>query len=220
MNSKRSCLFLNGGGIDLSFAREVLKDQKFDLVVAADAGVKAAVDLGYTIDYAIGDFDTLGMDVFEQQYKSFVRHAVCLDVHKDETDSEAAVHLILSKKIDTVIILGSIGTRLDHTLANISLLELFLKKGMDAVIYQEHNKVYLVDHERQVIKDDRYRYFSFLPFSKQVKGLSLKGFAYPLDHADFDGSDRKSLGISNEFIDKEGTISIEEGIVLIIESRD
>lgn len=220
MNSKKRCIFFNGGGVNPAFARDILRDQSFDPVVAADAGVKAAADLGYVIDYAVGDFDTLGMHVFEEQYRDKVRHAICLDTHKDETDAEAAIQLILEQEVDEVVIFGSVGTRLDHTLANISLLELFLKKGIHAVIYHEHNKVYLVDHKCKVKKDTHYQYFSFLPFTPKVKGLSLKGFAYPLDGADIDSTFQKSLGISNEFKGEEGTIDLLEGIVLIIESRD
>jgi thiamine pyrophosphokinase len=59
---------------------------------------------------------------------------------------------------------------------------------------------------------------SFIPITKEVFGLTLEGFYYPLKGAKIKmGS---TLSISNKLIRNNGTFSFEDGIVLVVRSRD
>ena len=62
------------------------------------------------------------------------------------------------------------------------------------------------------------KFVSLIPYTNVVKGLTLTGFKYPLDHYDFKGF--CSLGVSNEIIAESAEIAFEEGILIVIEARD
>ena len=53
---------------------------------------------------------------------------------------------------------------------------------------------------------------------EKVVGVTITGVKYPLDNYDMYGFN--TLGISNEIVDDEATISIKDGILLVIESND
>ena len=51
-----------------------------------------------------------------------------------------------------------------------------------------------------------------------VKGVTIKGMKYCLDNYDMSGFN--SLGISNEISEDIASVEFEDGIMLVIESRD
>ena len=56
------------------------------------------------------------------------------------------------------------------------------------------------------------------PFTPTVKGLTLRGFKYPLEK--YELQCYHSLGVSNEISEEKAEISFEEGILLMVESKD
>ena len=87
----RRCLIITGGTIDLDFAGSFLEHERFDKVIAVDAGLERAAALGLTPDMIVGDFDTVKPEVLEKFRQ--MEHIVW-DVHqpeKDETDTELAL---------------------------------------------------------------------------------------------------------------------------------
>ena len=68
-------------------------------------------------------------------------------------------------------------------------------------------------------KSDQFgKYVSLLPFTPEVRGITLKGFAYEVE--DFTLVSGIARGVSNELEAETATISCEDGILLVIESRD
>ena len=51
-----------------------------------------------------------------------------------------------------------------------------------------------------------------------AKKLTLKGFKYPLDH--YQLKDREGLGVSNEITADVADVSWEQGVLLMIQSKD
>ena len=51
-----------------------------------------------------------------------------------------------------------------------------------------------------------------------VEGLTLEGFKYPLDH--YQLKDREGLGVSNEITADVAEVSWEQGVLLMIQSKD
>ena len=80
----------------MPFARELMEQDDKKMVIAADRGVEACVKLGITPDFIIGDFDSVSEEGKEylSQYKGTV---VSLNPVKDDTDTEAALHLAFHK---------------------------------------------------------------------------------------------------------------------------
>ena len=57
-----------------------------------------------------------------------------------------------------------------------------------------------------------------IPFSEKVCGVTLRGLKYPL--TDYTMGGFNSLGISNEIVADEATISFSSGELIVIESKD
>ena len=59
---------------------------------------------------------------------------------------------------------------------------------------------------------------SVVSFCGVARGVSESGVFYPLDHVDLQPF--TSLGISNEIVDEEAVITVEDGTLIVVESRD
>jgi len=64
------------------------------------------------------------------------------------------------------------------------------------------------------IERKNFKYLSFLPFSKTVKGLVLIGVKYPLDKVKI--TQRCYYTMSNEFASDVATVKIKRGELLAI----
>lgn len=215
----KRCLILTGGPLDTDFACEYLKNEAFDRIIAVDGGLEAAKKLGLTPDAAVGDFDTV-----TPQTLAFFRKKehIIWEVHqpeKDDTDTELAIKRAISMGCDQTVILGATGKRLDHMLGNIHLLYPCLQKGMDTQILDRENRLYLIDGERRFRRQELWgRYVSFLPLTETVRGITLRGFKYPLTDRDIEIG--TSLCISNELEEDEAVITFTEGVLVVVESHD
>lgn len=221
----KRCLMITGGKLSLPFARDFIKERTYDLIIAVDAGLSYAGELGIHADVAVGDFDTLSPEKLSEYRKDT---SLSMDIHrpeKDETDTELAFRTAFSRGCDAVDVLGATGGRLDHEISNIHLLLLGVNKGMDVSIYDRQNRIYLLDSSRQSSrtyeKSKVYgTYVSFLPLTEEVKGITLTGFKYPLLKKDISISKNPSLCVSNEVMEDTAEISFDQGILICVESRD
>lgn len=221
----KRCLMITGGKLSLEFAEKFLEGRSYEFVIAADAGLASAGALGIRPDVAVGDFDTLGKTRL-QEYRS--AHSVPLDIHrpeKDETDTELAFLTAFRHGCTSMDILGATGGRLDHEISNIHLLAMGLRHGVSASIYDQQNRIYLLDAavcgRKKFRKEEMYgSYISFLPFTESVKGITLTGFRYPLCDKDISVFENPSLCVSNELAADEATLEFREGMLLCVESGD
>lgn len=215
----KRCLIITGGTLDLDFAGSFLKNQRFQKVIAVDAGLKKALDLGLEPDTVVGDFDTVDPDVlaFYRQKEHIV-----WDVHqpeKDETDTELALLKAQALGCNEIAVLGATGGRIDHMLGNIHLLFPCLQKGIHAYILDPQNKLYLIDGPKVYQRKKMWgKYISFLPLTESVHGITLEGFKYPLNEKDIEIG--TSLCISNELTGEEGKITFLDGVLICVESHD
>ncbi|MBO8165375.1 MAG: thiamine diphosphokinase [Brevibacillus sp.] len=213
MKSRRVLLFSGGNLGDWALA----EIQEGDVLVGVDRGTLFLLERDLVPHMALGDFDSVTdaeRTRIEQQVKNLT---ACDPVMKDLTDTEMAFRHVLSLQPSEIILLGAVGSRLDHTLANIHLLTAALQAKVSCRIVDEKNEVLLVDH-LAVVKRKRYRYASLLPLSPQVTGITLEGFRYPLHDATL--TIGQSLGVSNELLADTGTVSVASGQLLVIQSTD
>lgn len=114
---------------------------------------------------------------------------------------------------------GATGTRIDHLLGNIELLGIGLQNHIPIQIVDERNRIRMIGAGITIEKEKQFgKFVSLIPYTNIVKGLTLTGFKYPLDHYDFRGF--CSLGVSNEIIAESAQITFEDGILIVIEARD
>ena len=129
---------------------------------------------------------------------------------------------VLKKNGSTdITVLGATGTRLDHVLGNIQMLYLPLEKGIRCELLDRHNRIRLIRNSHVIRKKEQYgTYFSLIPFTTDVYGVTLKGAKYPLEQYHFTVLGTGSLGVSNEIVKEQVEISMESGILILIESKD
>lgn len=184
--------------------------QKEDLIICADSGYASARKIGILPDVVIGDFDS-----FEETQVHSGRKIV-LPVEKDRTDSHEAICYAMDQGYCDILFLGAAGTRLDHTLANISLLQLGLSRGVRITMIDEHNEIFLMDREVTVPRREGYK-LSLLPLTR-VTGISSTGLYYELRDSEMEIGN--PYGVSNEFTKDTATITIGSGLLLVLLSKD
>ena len=117
--------------------------------------------------------------------------------------------------------LGATGGRLDHLLGNLHVLYGCLERGIEAWLVDRQNRAYLVDTGKTFRREELWgKYVSFLPYTEEVKGITLTGFRYPLNKKDIRQGVEVGLCISNELAEEEARLEFDEGILLCVESRD
>ena len=96
-----------------------------DLVIAVDGGLPRLLAQGIEPDLILGDFDSLGEDLFpllEKLERCGRKKVLRLPREKDDTDTIYAARLCLEQGYRDFLIYGALGGRLDHTMANIQTL--------------------------------------------------------------------------------------------------
>jgi len=190
---------------------------KANYVIGADRGAQFLVEQGFSPDLAIGDFDSVSSEQAEA-----IRHAskqwLGFDaIDKDYTDTQLAIMHALELQPAQIFLIGALGSRYDHALANIQLLEVALEQKISMSIIDQHNMIQLME-QKLTIEEHGFRYVSLLPYSEMVTGITLQGFKYPLNLATL--TKGRSIGISNELQNDKGTITIHSGKLLVIQSND
>jgi thiamine pyrophosphokinase len=214
MSKPRRMLLFTGGKLGDWALREV---REGDFLIGVDRGALFLVRHHKKPQLAIGDFDSVTTEELSEIEQQSGQLISCDPVMKDLTDTEMAFNWALDHQPEEIVLLGALGNRFDHTLANVHLLLKGLRAGIRCRIVDETNEVLLIDREATVSKD-RFAYISLLPLTEEVTGITLSGFQYPLHQATLRIGD--TLGISNVLLADEGTISLKSGCLLVIKSTE
>lgn len=190
---------------------------KDTFIVCCDKGMVHAKNLNITPDYIVGDFDSVPIDILEY-YKNKKVPIYEFTCEKDETDTQLGVEVCIEKGAKEIIIIGGIGSRFDHTLANAHYLMKILKKGIKGFLVDEKNEIQLVNKSTTIFGKVG-EIVSTIPLSFVVKELTLEGFKYPLYKKDL-YLDDDIIAVSNILIKDEAYISFSEGYIYIIKSKD
>lgn len=211
-------IIVSGGDINKNFLEKINLKNKFNNIIASDKGLEMLDKCNIKPNYIIGDFDSLNEKVLNKYINDEAVKIIKLNPEKDYTDTHMALKLAIELKSTDITIIGAIGSRLDHTLANINILKEALEKKVACRILNENNNITLIDKNTTIKKEEEYPYISLIPLTTNVTGVTLNGFKYPLDNATMKIG--KSIGVSNEQIEDNATIKLEEGILIIIRSKD
>ncbi len=199
-----------GGTLSKQFLSDIAKST---YIIGVDRGAYWLIVNGIIPDIAIGDFDSVSareLQVIRKNIRRVEEHPK----EKDLTDMELAVVHAIKLRPKEIVIYRALGSRLDHTLANIHLLEKIHDSG---VIRDGNNEVRFASGRLVIRKESRYRYVSLLPVSKTIE-VTLRGFLYDASHALIRRG--QTLGISNEICGDKATIEVHRGRALVIRSRD
>ena len=212
-------LIVAGGNVSDEFIAHVIKTGGFDVILAADAGMEALYRCHVLPDIIVGDFDSVDAEILEH-FRKKERIEICmLNPEKDDTDTEYAIREAIRRGAMEIVVIGATGTRIDHVLGNISLLGIGLEEQIKISLVDEHNRIRMINQPLMIRKAEQYgKYVSLIPFSEKVSGVTLRGLKYPL--TDYTMGGFNSLGISNEIVSDEASISLSSGQLIVIESKD
>lgn len=213
MIPKRIVLFA-GGNLGKWAIRHI---QEHDMIVGVDRGAWFLIENGIDPHLSIGDFDSVTQEEKERIEAHSQLMIDCDPVMKDLTDTEMALQWAIQQAPEEILMIGVLGSRFDHTLANVHLLAKGLQAQINCRILDASNEIRLVADE-WTVSQDAYSHLSLLPFSQEVTGITLEGFQYPLTNATLRIGD--TLGISNVLIEPVGRISLKTGQLLVIRSKD
>lgn len=178
------------------------------LRIAADGGARNARALRIAPHSVIGDLDSLDDETrawLEKNNCEFLRYPPA----KDETDLELALQLAQARGADEITLLGALGGRPDHFLANVLVLaqtrglkladaavEMWFGSGLDVIDGKKGDLV------------------SLLPFDARVEGVETEGLEYPLRGETLErGSTR---GVSNVMLEERAQVLSTRGKLLIV----
>lgn len=212
-------LILSGGSIEDSVALEWIKNNIVDMTIAADSGMNFFYRNNLMPDVIVGDFDSADSKAYSYFSKQEQIKQIRLNPIKDDTDTEYVIRYAIEQGATSIVLLGATGTRLDHVLANIYLLEIGLKENVQMQILDAYNRIRMVEDVLTIEKEEQYGdYVSILPVGGSAKGVTIEGFRYPLKDAQLVIA--SSLGVSNEIVGEKARIQVQEGRLLVIESKD
>lgn len=196
--------YIFGAG-DMTPLRE--RPKAGDYVIAADGGWTACLALGITPDLLLGDFDSLGT---MPEFGSVER----VPVEKDDTDMMLAVKRGLALGHREFHLYGGMGgRRTDHTMANFQTLLYLARRDAQGWLYGD-GEVFTAIHSGSVTFPARERgILSVFCLGADAEGVSIRGAQYEVEcavlTADF------PLGVSNHFVGKSITVSVECGSLLL-----
>jgi thiamine pyrophosphokinase len=206
----RAIIIANGQIHDSDFCQSQVTPT--DLVICADGGAGNALALGLTPDVVIGDLDSLDESLrsrLEKEHCQFIAHPA----RKDETDLELAVKYAAEQGAQEMLILGALGYRLDHALANVLLLALPELCSVRAKILDGKQEVLLIRDEA-IIEGQVGNTLSLLPLTEKVTGIYTQGLEYPLENGTlYLGPAR---GVSNVLTAPQARVCVGQGLLLAV----
>ncbi len=185
--------------------RHTFSPESRDLVIAADGGYAQLG--GIHPDLVVGDFDSLG---YVPENESVVRHPA----EKDDTDTMLAARIGLARGYRAFLLLGGVGGRLDHTLANIQTLAFLRENGAHAALMSEDETITLIQNESLRFRAGLNGTISVFSFGERALGVYERGLAYALNDATL--LDTNPLGVSNAFTGEAAFLSVREGRLVVL----
>lgn len=205
----KSCIIISGAPEDdFSYYGLYLDTDKF--IICADSGYKKCFSLSIKPDLIIGDFDSADMPDADCEI-------ISLQVRKDDTDTFHCVKEAIARGFNDILILGGIGSRLDHTYSNILSVNYCFERNINCALINKHNKISVISG-RTVIDNSVYKHFSLFALFDKCEGLSINNSLYELDNIVLDPSEQFTQ--SNGFKDDTCEIVIKKGKLLLIQSND
>ncbi len=201
-------LVLAGGELGLK-----PEPRPWDLVIAADSGLRHAETLGVKIDTVIGDLDSVDPAQLEQA-RILGTEIISYPTDKNETDLELALRLAIERGAQTIDVVGISAGRADHELANFLLLAHQDFRDTSITAWVRDAKITVI-HREQVLTGSIGSPVSLLPLNSNARGVTTSGLRWKLDNDELTvGSTR---GVSNEFVEQKVTVQLKEGVLLAIQ---
>ncbi|MGD9916179.1 MAG: thiamine diphosphokinase [Rhizobiaceae bacterium] len=173
-------------------------------VIAADSGIRHAMQIGIEPELWVGDFDSVSQELLDE-WRRVPREV--FPSGKDQTDGELAVAAAVARGATALTLAGAFGgARADHAHLHLAMAVRLAEQGLSVLLtsgWQEGAPILPQQATAYDLADGTL--FSILGFS-DLEGLTVTGARWPLSRITMPfGS---TLTISNEV---KGRLSIELG---------
>lgn len=179
-------------------------------VYATESGVLAALNQGFPVLGAFGDFDSVSkedLSRIEKEVPMFIK----VSPIKDESDSELAIKILLGLGYTEINVYGALGQRVDHQHINLILMnrypQVILRDQLQTLQSYEEGEFTLVQED--------YHYFSV--FAQESARITLIGCKYPLEQFAMDA--QNSLTLSNEWESNQCILKVHQGQVWVVKVK-
>jgi thiamine pyrophosphokinase len=186
-----------------------------DVVIAADGGSILANRLGITPSLIIGDLDSTSTVLLNKYSELGVEIRKYDHNTKWETDTELALLAALEYAPQRIFVLGAIGGRLDHSLANVLLLTHPAFADRDVHILDGNNELFLAKpNQWNSIKGGATDMVSLLPIGVAAEAVTTRGLHWPLARETLVAG--KARGVSNRISDAAtAAVRYNAGLLLV-----
>ena len=207
----KRCVIVGGAGIN-EYDRVRAALLPGDVFVFCDCGLKHMDALGVKPDLIVGDFDS-------HENPHMDAETIVLPREKDDTDTVFATKEMMKRGFEDFLFTGVIGDRLDHTLANVSILLMLDTAGKQAKAIDDFSEMEIVSaadgQQGRAAIDDSYPYFSLLNITGEAEGITIRNAKFPLEDGRIDCD--YQYAVSNEVLPGQtAEITITKGRVLLI----
>ena len=207
-NKIKKCTVISGAPEnDLSYYDKYLDDR---FIICADSGYLKCKRLSVKPDLIVGDFDS-------SDYPDFDCEIISLQVRKDDTDTFHCVKEAVSRGFNDIVILGGIGSRLDHTYANILSVNFCFDRGVSCCLINGNNKI-SVFSKSIVIDNCEYEHFSLYALFDKCTGVTIENSLYDIN--DYTIEPFEQFSQSNGFKSSYCKISVKSGKFLLFQCND
>lgn len=212
-NEIKKCSVVSGAPNDCAefLKKNICPD---DFIIAADSGYKHLLKAGITPDVIVGDFDSSPKPELDCEI-------VTLPCEKAYCDTLECVMLAIDRGFNDITIYNAIGNRMDHTYANILILNYCKSRNCGCKIVDERNRLSLITKKTTFKKE--YENFSLFAYLEDCKGVTIKGAYYTAGFYNLEKLDilqGDMMAVSNYVNAPQCEINLESGTLLLIESND
>ena len=205
----KKCVIIGGVKINNIDQVKTYIDES-DFIIACDSGIENCKTLGVEPSLIIGDFDS-------HEKPDTDIETIILPEAKDDTDTMFAAKEAVSRGYDEVILLGVIGERIDHTLANVYILSYLDNQGVKGLIVDDYSEMLIIGENGVNMGQisDIFSYFSLICLEGEVENVTIKNAKFPLENAKI--TPNHQYATSNEVLPgKVAEVIIEKGSALLI----
>ena len=201
----KNCILVGSG----EFNRELFNKEKFDYLIAVDGGYDY---LNQEADVLIGDFDSIKEIPKNLGTKT---KKLTFPKKKDESDMLLALNHAIDKGFKNIKIYGGTGgKRVDHSIANFSLLVYSSKKRIKTFLVGKDYTATSLTNGKIEFDEGYSGYISVFSMETETKDVNLINLKY--EGKNLNLRNDYPLGLSNEFTDKKGIIEVGDGELLVI----
>ncbi|MDC7225845.1 MAG: thiamine diphosphokinase [Spirochaetales bacterium] len=205
MKNGKAVIFTGGAGPTYEKVSDLIESA--EIIVAADSGWDLATSLGVSVDYCIGDMDSVvdkeGMEKLPPERRKI------FPVEKDFSDTELSIIFLEEKNYRDIVLIGGGGGRIDHTLALKALFAGRHKPAMwftadESILYLEGNRDFPCAIGRTV---------SIFSCDESGAYVTTKGLKWELNNFEMNST---SFSLSNKAVSESVTITVHSGAVLVM----